>query len=211
MAPSTLHKFQIPILSFPSQSAPSTTSPILNITLTTPMKRLHQWIRHHLYSERRSSVRRTPHQACHRRWHNISRIHCGFGGWLVCFKWGSECQRRSVGCGWPRGHCALRGICRIARSVATPMVSLFLTMHGTQTTTFPFNWMANPWWDAVAEGCNDAQFTVIRPELGSDVQDTLYLDLAGSALLGDDSATSTKWSWRPTKRSGDPGSQRRWR
>jgi gliding motility-associated-like protein len=38
----------------------------------------------------------------------------------------------------------------------------------------------------VIEGCNDAQFTVIRPELGSDVQDTLYLDLAGSALLGDD-------------------------
>ena len=36
----------------------------------------------------------------------------------------------------------------------------------------------------VIEGCNDAQFTVIRPELGSEVQDTLILGLAGSAQLG---------------------------
>jgi len=36
----------------------------------------------------------------------------------------------------------------------------------------------------VIEGCNDAQFTVIRPELGSDVQDTLILGLTGTALLG---------------------------
>ena len=36
----------------------------------------------------------------------------------------------------------------------------------------------------VIEGCNDAQFTVVRPEIEVDLLDTLYLGLAGSALLG---------------------------
>ena len=36
----------------------------------------------------------------------------------------------------------------------------------------------------VIEGCNDAQFTVVRPEIEIDLLDTLYLGLEGSALLG---------------------------
>ena len=36
----------------------------------------------------------------------------------------------------------------------------------------------------VIEGCNDAQFTVVRPEIEIDLLDTLYLGLDGSALLG---------------------------
>ena len=36
----------------------------------------------------------------------------------------------------------------------------------------------------IIEGCNDARFTVIRPEVEADLLDTLYLDLAGSAVLG---------------------------
>ena len=36
----------------------------------------------------------------------------------------------------------------------------------------------------IIEGCNDARFTVIRPEVESELLDTLYLDLAGSAVLG---------------------------
>ena len=36
----------------------------------------------------------------------------------------------------------------------------------------------------IIEGCNDARFTVIRPEVEADLLDTLYLGLAGSAILG---------------------------
>ena len=36
----------------------------------------------------------------------------------------------------------------------------------------------------VIEGCNDAQFTVVRPEIEIDLLDTLYRGLDGSALLG---------------------------
>lgn len=36
----------------------------------------------------------------------------------------------------------------------------------------------------IIEGCNDARFTVIRPEVEAELLDTLYLDLAGSAVLG---------------------------
>ena len=36
----------------------------------------------------------------------------------------------------------------------------------------------------IIEGCNDAQFTIIRPEVESALLDTLYLDLQGSAVLG---------------------------
>ncbi|MEC8401221.1 MAG: choice-of-anchor L domain-containing protein [Bacteroidota bacterium] len=36
----------------------------------------------------------------------------------------------------------------------------------------------------IIEGCNDARFTVIRPEEEADLLDTLYLGLAGSAILG---------------------------
>lgn len=36
----------------------------------------------------------------------------------------------------------------------------------------------------IIEGCNDARFTVIRPDVESELLDTLYLDLAGSAVLG---------------------------
>lgn len=36
----------------------------------------------------------------------------------------------------------------------------------------------------IIEGCNDARFTVIRPEVESELLDTLYLDLGGSAVLG---------------------------
>ena len=36
----------------------------------------------------------------------------------------------------------------------------------------------------VIEGCNDAQFTVVRPEIEIDLLDTLYLGLDGSAQLG---------------------------
>ena len=36
----------------------------------------------------------------------------------------------------------------------------------------------------VIEGCNDAQFTVVRPEIEIDLLDTLYLGLDGTALLG---------------------------
>jgi len=36
----------------------------------------------------------------------------------------------------------------------------------------------------VIEGCNDAQFTVVRPEIEIDLLDTLYLGLEGSAILG---------------------------
>ena len=42
----------------------------------------------------------------------------------------------------------------------------------------------------VIEGCNDAQFTVVRPEVEIDLLDTLYLNLAGSALLGLDYSDS---------------------
>ena len=45
----------------------------------------------------------------------------------------------------------------------------------------------------IIEGCNDARFTVIRPEVEADLLDTLYLGLAGSAILGlDYSGRSTK-------------------
>ena len=40
----------------------------------------------------------------------------------------------------------------------------------------------------IIEGCNDAQFTVIRPEAEAAETDTLYLNLAGSAQLGLDYA-----------------------
>ncbi len=40
----------------------------------------------------------------------------------------------------------------------------------------------------IIEGCNDAKFTVIRPEETADVLDTLYLGLQGSAQLGLDYA-----------------------
>ena len=36
----------------------------------------------------------------------------------------------------------------------------------------------------IIEGCNDARFTVIRPEVEADLLDTLYLGLTGSAILG---------------------------
>jgi gliding motility-associated-like protein len=36
----------------------------------------------------------------------------------------------------------------------------------------------------IIEGCNDAQFTIIRPEAESDLLDTLYLGLEGTAFLG---------------------------
>lgn len=42
----------------------------------------------------------------------------------------------------------------------------------------------------IIEGCNDAQFTIIRPEVESDMLDTLYLGLEGSAVLGLDYASS---------------------
>ena len=42
----------------------------------------------------------------------------------------------------------------------------------------------------IIEGCNDAQFTIIRPEVESDMLDTLYLGLEGSAVLGLDYAST---------------------
>lgn len=36
----------------------------------------------------------------------------------------------------------------------------------------------------IIEGCNDAQFTIIRPEVESALLDTLYLGLEGTAVLG---------------------------
>lgn len=36
----------------------------------------------------------------------------------------------------------------------------------------------------IIEGCNDARFTVIRPEVEADILDTLYLNLDGSAIPG---------------------------
>jgi len=36
----------------------------------------------------------------------------------------------------------------------------------------------------IIEGCNDAQFTIIRPEVEADLLDTLYLGLEGTAVLG---------------------------
>lgn len=42
----------------------------------------------------------------------------------------------------------------------------------------------------VIEGCNDAQFTVIRPEAEVNLLDTLYLELGGSAFLGIDFSDS---------------------
>jgi gliding motility-associated-like protein len=36
----------------------------------------------------------------------------------------------------------------------------------------------------IIEGCNDAQFTIIRPEVESELLDTLYLGLEGSAVSG---------------------------
>ena len=40
----------------------------------------------------------------------------------------------------------------------------------------------------IIEGCNDARFTVIRPEVEADLLDTLYLGLEGSAVAGLDFA-----------------------
>ena len=36
----------------------------------------------------------------------------------------------------------------------------------------------------IIEGCNDARFTVIRPEVEADLIDTLYLGLQGTATAG---------------------------
>jgi hypothetical protein len=65
--------------------------------------------------------------------------------------------------------------------------------------SFPYaNWALNPnesvevdgelmQIDAVViEGCNDAQFTVKRPDVEADLLDTLFLGLGGSAFLGSD-------------------------
>ena len=80
--------------------------------------------------------------------------------------------------------------------VAVGLADVFVYPNGE---SFPYqNWAINPNQpievdgelmkiDAVViEGCNDAQFTVVRPEVESELLDTLFLGLGGSALLGSD-------------------------
>ena len=80
--------------------------------------------------------------------------------------------------------------------VAVGLADVFVYPNGE---AFPYqNWAINPNQpievdgelmkiDAVViEGCNDAQFTVVRPEVESELLDTLFLGLGGSALLGSD-------------------------
>ena len=62
----------------------------------------------------------------------------------------------------------------------TPTARASPSQNGRQQRPFGDRGWPEPSVDAVIiEGCNDAQFTVIRPEMAADLLDTLYLGLDG--------------------------------